>query len=164
MTIVAGRHASKFCSCSKTIIQWVLVFFPLLAREMVYMSKQSNKRYAHFALPKCSYRFLLPLLSSLAPYVTFPPNIPGWAVSPCPVLLDSSLFHPAWCLPSKRAAPRLSPPKQAAFVSGSLGAHRSHLDSVIFLRLGISIWYFSLLVWDFPLSKSSPLWRGRKKK
>lgn len=35
---------------------------------------------------------------------------------PLPSLLASSVFHPPWCLPAQRAAPRLSPPKQAAFV------------------------------------------------
>lgn len=107
--------------------------FVLLAGEAAYISRQSNKRASRFASSKFPHCVLLSLLSSLVSE----DDISTLSSRLClafhlPPLPGSSIFHPPWCLPAQRAAPRLSSPKQAAFISGSLESHRNHLGSVIF--------------------------------
>lgn len=120
----------RFCWLSKKIGGWGC---SPLDWEAVCISRQSNKRSAHFSLSKFSHHFLLSLLSSLASEddISTPSSRLSLAfpLSPLP---GSSIFHPPWCLSAQRAASRLSSPKQAAFVSGPLESHRSHLGSLIF--------------------------------
>lgn len=101
--------------------------------EAMCVSRQSNKRAAHFFLSKFSHHYLLSLLSSLESkddISTLSSSLSlAFSLSPLP---GSSIFHPPWCLSAQRAASRLSSPKQAAFVSGPLESHRSHLGSLIF--------------------------------
>lgn len=152
----------RCCSRSKKLDDWG---FSPLAGEAAYISRQSNKSSARFASSKFLHRFLLSPLSSLASEDDISTLSSRLSLAfPLPPLPGSSVFHPPWCLPAQRAAPGLSSPKQAAFISGPLESHRSHLGSLIFLRPRISIWYLFSLVRDFPLLRSRPLWRGRGKK
>lgn len=108
--------------------RWLGLF--LLDWEAMCISRQSNKSSAHFSLSKFPHHFLLSLLSSLASKDDI--STLSSRPSPLSALPGSSIFHPPWCLSAQRTASRLSSPKQAAFVSGPLESHRSHLGSVIF--------------------------------
>lgn len=122
----------RFWRLSKKIGGWG---FSPLDWKAVCIARQSNKRSAHFSLSKFSHHFLLSLLSSLASeddISTVSSRLSlAFPLSPLP---GSSIFHPPWCLSAQRAASRLSSPKQAAFVSGPLESHRTHLGSVIFFK------------------------------
>lgn len=122
----------RFWRLSKKTDGWG---FSPLDWEAMCISRQSNKRSAQFSLSKFPHHFLLSLLSSLASkddISTLSSRLSlAFPLSPLP---GSSIFHPPWCLSSQRAASRLSSPKQAAFVSGPLESHRSHLGSVIFFK------------------------------
>lgn len=122
----------RFCSRSKKIDDWG---FSPLAGEAAYISRQSSKSSARFASSKFLHRFLLSPLSSLASEDDISTLSSRLSLAfPLPPLPGSSVFHPPWCLPAQRAAPGLSSPKQAAFISGPLESHRSHLGSLIFFK------------------------------
>lgn len=122
----------RFCSSSKKMDGRG---FSPLAGEAAYISRRNNRRSARFASSEFPHRFLLSLLSSLASEDDISTLSSRLSLAfPLPPLLGSSIFHPPWCLPAQRAAPGLSSPKQAFFVSRPVESHRSHLGSVIFFK------------------------------
>lgn len=94
------RQTCRFCSCSKTIFFLLFFFFNPLARNAVYISRESNKRSALFALPKFPHHFfsVTPQLSCFTTWHFHPifqaqPGFPS-PLPPGQQRLSSSLVSP----------------------------------------------------------------------
>lgn len=124
----------RFCRLSKKKEKIGGWGFSLLDWEAVCISRQSNTRSAHFSYLNFPIIFCCHFssLESKDDISTLSSRLS--LAFPLSSLPGSSIFHPPWCLSAQRAASRLSSPKQAAFVSGPLESHRSHLGSLIFFK------------------------------